>query len=40
MDGLGQLLAELGVKGEIRALPESARTAALAAAQVGCEVGE
>ena len=39
MDGFGQLLAELGVKGEIRALPESARTAALAAAQVGCEVG-
>jgi prolyl-tRNA editing enzyme YbaK/EbsC (Cys-tRNA(Pro) deacylase) len=37
--GFGQLLAELGVKGEIRALPESARTAALAAAQVGCEVG-
>lgn len=39
VDGFGQLLAELGVKGEIRALPESARTAALAAAQVGCEVG-
>lgn len=38
-EGFGQLLAELGVKGEIRALPESARTAALAAAQVGCEVG-
>jgi prolyl-tRNA editing enzyme YbaK/EbsC (Cys-tRNA(Pro) deacylase) len=37
--GFGQLLGELGVKGEIRALPESARTAALAAAQVGCEVG-
>jgi prolyl-tRNA editing enzyme YbaK/EbsC (Cys-tRNA(Pro) deacylase) len=37
--GFGQLLAELGVKGEIRALPESARTAPLAAAQVGCEVG-
>jgi prolyl-tRNA editing enzyme YbaK/EbsC (Cys-tRNA(Pro) deacylase) len=39
VEGFGQLLAELGVKGEIRALPESARTAALAAAQVGCEVG-
>ena len=39
VDGFGQLLGELGVKGEIRALPESARTAALAAAQVGCEVG-
>ena len=39
MDGFGQLLGELGVEGEIRALPESARTAALAAAQVGCEVG-
>jgi prolyl-tRNA editing enzyme YbaK/EbsC (Cys-tRNA(Pro) deacylase) len=38
-EGFGQLLAERGVKGEIRALPESARTAALAAAQVGCEVG-
>ena len=37
--GFGQLLGELGVEGEIRALPESARTAALAAAQVGCEVG-
>ena len=39
MDGFGQLLGELGDEGEIRALPESARTAALAAAQVGCEVG-
>jgi prolyl-tRNA editing enzyme YbaK/EbsC (Cys-tRNA(Pro) deacylase) len=39
VDGFGQLLGELGVEGEIRALPESARTAALAAAQVGCEVG-
>jgi prolyl-tRNA editing enzyme YbaK/EbsC (Cys-tRNA(Pro) deacylase) len=39
VDGFGQLLGELGVEGEIRALPESARTAALAATQVGCEVG-
>src|ERR1700742_1146927 len=39
VESFGELLAELGVKGEVRALPESAKTAALAAAQVGCEVG-
>ena len=39
VEGFERLLAELGVTGEVRALPESARTAALAAAQVGCEVG-
>ena len=39
MEGFERLLAGLGVKGEVRALPESAKTAALAAAQVGCEVG-
>src|SRR5579875_3426228 len=32
-------LHELGVSGEPRELPESARTAATAAAQLGCEVG-
>ena len=39
MEGFERLLGQLGVKGEVRALPESAKTAALAAAQVGCEVG-
>src|ERR1700761_2933422 len=39
VEGFERLLAGLGVKGEVRALPESAKTAALAAAQVGCEVG-
>ena len=39
VESFGELLAGLGVTGEIRELPESARTAALAAAQVGCEVG-
>ncbi|HYY17250.1 MAG TPA: YbaK/EbsC family protein [Streptosporangiaceae bacterium] len=34
-----QLLRDLGVSGQIRALPESAKTAALAAAGIGCEVG-
>jgi prolyl-tRNA editing enzyme YbaK/EbsC (Cys-tRNA(Pro) deacylase) len=32
-------LAELGATGEIRVLPESVRTAAAAAAALGCEVG-
>jgi prolyl-tRNA editing enzyme YbaK/EbsC (Cys-tRNA(Pro) deacylase) len=39
VEGFERLLGQLGVKGEVRALPESAKTAALAAAQVGCEVG-
>ena len=34
-----QLLHDLGVSGHIKALPESAKTAALAAAGIGCEVG-
>src|SRR5947207_3603358 len=33
------VLRELGVPGEVRELPESAPTAATAAAQLGCEVG-
>jgi prolyl-tRNA editing enzyme YbaK/EbsC (Cys-tRNA(Pro) deacylase) len=33
------VLTELGVPGEVRVLPESAPTAAAAAAQLGCEVG-
>ena len=33
------VLRDLGVPGEVRALPESAPTAAAAAAQLGCEVG-
>lgn len=33
------VLSELGVTGEVRVLPESASTAATAAAQLGCEVG-
>jgi prolyl-tRNA editing enzyme YbaK/EbsC (Cys-tRNA(Pro) deacylase) len=32
-------LRDLGVAGEVRVLPESAPTAAAAAAQLGCEVG-
>ena len=39
VESFEQLLAELGVKGQVRTLPENAKTAALAAAQVGCEVG-
>jgi len=35
----GCVLRELGVAGEVRVLPESAPTAAAAAAQLGCEVG-
>ena len=33
------VLRDLGVSGEVRELPESAPTAAAAAAQLGCEVG-
>jgi prolyl-tRNA editing enzyme YbaK/EbsC (Cys-tRNA(Pro) deacylase) len=33
------VLGNLGVSGEVRELPESAPTAAAAAAQLGCEVG-
>jgi prolyl-tRNA editing enzyme YbaK/EbsC (Cys-tRNA(Pro) deacylase) len=33
------VLRDLGVPGEVRLLPESAPTAAAAAAQLGCEVG-
>ncbi len=33
------VLRDLGVPGEVRELPESAPTAASAAAQLGCEVG-
>jgi prolyl-tRNA editing enzyme YbaK/EbsC (Cys-tRNA(Pro) deacylase) len=39
VDRFSELLRTLGVSGEVRVLPESARTAALAAAQLGCEVG-
>jgi prolyl-tRNA editing enzyme YbaK/EbsC (Cys-tRNA(Pro) deacylase) len=38
-DDFAQALRELGVAGTVRMLPESARTAALAAEQLGCEVG-
>lgn len=38
-DDFAQALRELGVAGTVRMLPESARTAALAAKQLGCEVG-
>ena len=34
-----QILKELGVPGAVRTLPSSASTAALAAAQLGCEAG-
>jgi len=33
------VLSDLGVAGQVRELPESAPTAAAAAAQLGCEVG-
>ena len=33
------VLRDLGVAGEVRELPESAPTAAAAAAQLGCELG-
>src|SRR5579859_2628026 len=33
------VLRELGVRGEVRELPERAPTAASAAAQLGCDVG-
>jgi prolyl-tRNA editing enzyme YbaK/EbsC (Cys-tRNA(Pro) deacylase) len=39
VDKFSELLRTLGVGGEVRMLPESAKTAALAAAQIGCEVG-
>jgi prolyl-tRNA editing enzyme YbaK/EbsC (Cys-tRNA(Pro) deacylase) len=35
----GCVLRELGAAGEVRVLPDSAPTAAAAAAQLGCEVG-
>jgi prolyl-tRNA editing enzyme YbaK/EbsC (Cys-tRNA(Pro) deacylase) len=38
-DDFAQVLKELGVAGAVRMLPSSASTAALAAAQLGCEVG-
>jgi len=38
-DNFARALRELGVAGEVRELPESAATAATAAAQLGCEVG-
>ncbi len=34
-----RVLRDLGVTGEVRELPESAATAATAAAQLGCDVG-
>jgi prolyl-tRNA editing enzyme YbaK/EbsC (Cys-tRNA(Pro) deacylase) len=34
-----RVLRELGVSGEVRELPDSAATAATAAAQLGCDVG-
>ena len=36
---VADVLRELGVRGEVRELPEPAPTAATAAAQLGCEVG-
>ena len=39
VDGFARVLRELGVPGAIRELPESAPTAATAAAQLGCDVG-
>ena len=39
VDKFSELLRTLGVSGEVRTLPESAKTAALAAAGIGCEVG-
>src|ERR1700722_9567690 len=38
-DDFASVLRELGVPGTVRLLPESARTAAAAAAQLGCDVG-
>jgi prolyl-tRNA editing enzyme YbaK/EbsC (Cys-tRNA(Pro) deacylase) len=38
VDKFGELLRTLRVGGEVRMLPESAKTAALAAAGIGCEV--
>jgi prolyl-tRNA editing enzyme YbaK/EbsC (Cys-tRNA(Pro) deacylase) len=38
-DDFAQVLAKLGVAGAVRMLPESARTAAAAAEQLGCEAG-
>jgi prolyl-tRNA editing enzyme YbaK/EbsC (Cys-tRNA(Pro) deacylase) len=38
-DDFAQVLKELGVAGAVQMLPESARTAAAAAEQLGCEVG-
>jgi prolyl-tRNA editing enzyme YbaK/EbsC (Cys-tRNA(Pro) deacylase) len=37
--GFASALKSLGVAGEVRVLPDSAPTAAAAAAQLGCEVG-
>jgi prolyl-tRNA editing enzyme YbaK/EbsC (Cys-tRNA(Pro) deacylase) len=39
VDGFARALRELGVPGAVRELPESAPTAATAAAQLGCDVG-
>lgn len=36
---VAQALAEAGITGEIRQMPDSTRTAAEAAAALGCEVG-
>jgi prolyl-tRNA editing enzyme YbaK/EbsC (Cys-tRNA(Pro) deacylase) len=36
---VADVLRELGVSGDVRELPQSAPTAATAAAQLGCEVG-
>lgn len=36
---VARVLAEYGVSGEVRELPESAPTAATAAAQLGCDLG-
>ncbi len=37
--GFAAVLSSLGVTGQVRELPQSAPTAAAAAAQLGCEVG-
>jgi prolyl-tRNA editing enzyme YbaK/EbsC (Cys-tRNA(Pro) deacylase) len=39
VDDFARVLRDLGATGEVRELPESARTAATAAAQLGCAVG-
>ncbi len=39
VDDFARVLRELGAAGAVRELPESARTAATAAAQLGCAVG-